>query len=187
MNKRKAGDWFLTSTGVQFYPLDPRPEDINIYDIAHSLSNVCRFGGHCLTFYSVAQHSVHVSKLVPPHLAFQALMHDAPEAYIGDMVRPLKKNMPEFQAAEDRIWEAIALKFGLPLELDPLVKLADNVALMTERRDIVIQTPHKWSVTEAPDAGLVVPLPPGQARMVFLFQFQRLRAKRPGMMLEVGV
>lgn len=140
---------------------------------------MCRFGGHCITFYSVAQHSVHVSKLVPPHLAFQALMHDAAEAYIGDMVRPLKKNMPEFQAAEDRLWETIALKFGLPRELDPLVKTADNVALMTERRDIVIHTSHKWGVTEAPHAGLVIPLPPGEARLVFLFHFLRLTRPEP--------
>lgn len=171
---KRKGSWFLTSSGIPFYPLDPRPEEITISDIAHSLANVCRFGGHCDPFYSVAQHSIHVSKLVPRELALQALLHDAAEAYIGDMVRPLKLHMDQFQTAESRIWKVIAKKFDIPVELAPEVKIADNVALMTERRDVVIWTPHIWSIPEAPDPELIIPLPPGEAQEAFLWRFLEL-------------
>jgi uncharacterized protein len=104
-----------------------------------------------------------------------ALLHDATEAYIGDMVRPLKKNIPQYQAVEDQLWAVIAAKFNLPLELAPEIKHADNVALMTERRDIVVWTPHVWSVTEAPDAGLIRPVAPGEARDLFLKRYLSLK------------
>lgn len=138
----RKGDWFLTSTGRQFWPLDPRPEDICIEDIAHGLAHVCRFGGHCKRFYSVAQHSVFVSYRC--RNALQGLLHDATEAYLGDMVRPLKYSMPDYLVAEERVWRAVCARFGLPLKLDADVKYADNVALMTERRDIMPWTPHRW-------------------------------------------
>ena len=86
MSERK-GDWFLTYTGRQFWPLDPRPEDICIRDIAHHLSLCCRFNGACRVHYSVAQHSVMVANILPAPLRFWGLMHDATEAYVGDMVR----------------------------------------------------------------------------------------------------
>jgi 5'-deoxynucleotidase YfbR-like HD superfamily hydrolase len=121
--------------------LSPRVEDIWIDDIAHSLANLCRFGGHCRQFYSVAQHSVLVSRLVPLHLAFVGLMHDATEAYVGDMVRPLKYSLPQFLEIEDAIWRLIARRFDLPLHLPAEVKEADDIALVTERRDLIISSP----------------------------------------------
>lgn len=68
----------------------PAPEQIDLTDIAHALSNICRFGGHSGPFYSVAQHSILVAALAPPHLRREALMHDAAEAYLGDVIKPLK-------------------------------------------------------------------------------------------------
>lgn len=140
-NKRK-GDWLVTYTGVKFYPLDPRPEDIRVMDIAHALANICRFGGHTEQFYSVSQHSclgVDILRLQckTPAIQYQFLMHDATEAYVGDCVRPLKYSMPEFMEIEDRTWFAIAKALGLPRKLDPIIKITDRVLLSTERRDVV--------------------------------------------------
>ncbi len=120
-----------THSGIAFDLLNPTPDMIDIGDIAHALSNVCRFGGHCREFYSVAQHSVHVAQwayeataedysYIDPSMASEValwgLLHDAPEAYIGDMVRPLKHGSDcgvEFQQVERRIMDAICEKFDL--------------------------------------------------------------------------
>jgi hypothetical protein len=142
----RQGDWFLSSTGRQIYLFDLRPEDVQIEEIAHALSNLCRFNGHCREFYSVAQHSVLVSLAVPRELALAALLHDATEAYVGDMIRPLKRSMPEYSALEDRIWLVIAERFCLPATLPEEVKIADTRALQTERRDLL--APHPWPWTE---------------------------------------
>ena len=80
----------VTYTGKEFYPLDPNPADIDIKDIAHALSNCCRFAGHIKSFYSVAQHSVIVSELCEPENALAGLLHDASEAYLSDIARPVK-------------------------------------------------------------------------------------------------
>src|SRR5207248_1661023 len=93
----------------------PRAEDICIEDIAHGLAMTCRYGGQCLRFYSVSEHSVLVSRLVAPEFAREALLHDASEAYIGDMIRPLKyqPEMAEFLRAESAIEHCVADRFGL--------------------------------------------------------------------------
>ena len=89
-------DGFIgTFSGLRFWPLDPNPEKILIADIAHALAHQCRFGGHASKFYSVAEHSVHVSKLCLPEHALWGLLHDASEAYLVDLPRPLKL-LPEF-------------------------------------------------------------------------------------------
>lgn len=175
--RARKGDWFITFTGRQFFPLDPRPEDICIEDIAHSLANICRFGGHCREFYSVAQHSVHVSFLVPQIFSLVGLMHDAAEAYVGDMVRPLKRFMPEFKSVERSVWLAIAERFSLPREMDPIVKLFDNVALLTERRDLVAPTDFVWVEDERGiviDKRIIKPSKPIFAEREFLYRFNEL-------------
>lgn len=172
----RNGDWFLTRTGIQFYPLDARPEDIFIEDIAAALSMICRFGGHTTQFYSVAQHSVLVSHIVPEELQFQALMHDATEAYVGDMVRPLKRSMPEYRAAEDRLWIVICERFKIKPENEQEIKRADNIALMTERRDLLIPTDHEWSLEKdhPPLPTKIQPLSPVFAQAEFLQRFEQL-------------
>ncbi|MFG0247924.1 MAG: phosphohydrolase, partial [Phycisphaeraceae bacterium JB051] len=77
--------WIQTYTGKAFYPLREDPGIIDIRDIAHALSLQCRFNGHCSDFYSVAQHSVHVSEVVPQAFALWGLLHDAAEAYMSDL------------------------------------------------------------------------------------------------------
>ena len=132
-------DWFVTHSGRVFFVRDPDPSAICIEDVAHALAHVCRFGGHCDTHYSVAQHSIFVSHEVTPHLALHALLHDAAEAYIGDVIRPLKHQLPEYKAIEVRVEAAIAEAFGLrpliAIEREA-IKAADRVALATERRDV---------------------------------------------------
>jgi hypothetical protein len=96
------GGWMQTFTGRQFFPMDPRPEEVDPTDIAHALSLLCRYNGHVDRFYSVAEHCVHLSYVVPPEHALWALLHDATEAYVGDMISPLKIHMPGYRAAEDR-------------------------------------------------------------------------------------
>lgn len=142
----RRGDWKQTFSGVAFWPLDPRPEEIRIVDIAHALACTNRYGGHAPYPYSVAQHSVLVLHrarelglgLVTPeedlNVARWALLHDAAEAYIGDMVRPLKRTpeMAPFREAEARIVQAVAQRFGLVGDEPWQVKQADLDLLTTE-------------------------------------------------------
>ena len=175
MTERK-GDWMQTYTGRQFWPLDPRPEDVDILDIAHALANVCRFGGHTKAFYSVAQHSVLVSRVVPAGQALAGLLHDATEAYIGDMIRPLKRNLHEYRAAEARLEAAITERFVLPAGAfaTPEVKYADNVVLATEARDVMGEPPQAWLPLPSPmDRGIRCETP-GEAETRFLGRFEAL-------------
>jgi hypothetical protein len=142
MNKRN-GEWFTTFHGVKFYPLDPHPEEIMIEDIAHALSQICRYGGHTPIFYSVAQHSVLVARNLPAELAFAGLMHDGSEAYLGDVIRPLKMALEDYRVIENYLQSVIFVRFGICLlPADKVtIKAVDNSALATERRDIMRQTP----------------------------------------------
>lgn len=143
----RVGSWMQTFSGKQFWPLDPRPDEVCIEDIAHHLSMVCRYNGACHQFYSVAQHSVLVSDNLPKHLALVGLLHDAAEAYAGDMIRPLKRHLAEYQKVIERIEFAVAVHFGIPYEdrcPHPEVKIADNRAIVTEQRDIMAPPPVPW-------------------------------------------
>ncbi len=178
MRERK-GEWFLTYTGRMFWPSDPQPEDFCIEDIAHGLSHICRYGGHCRTFYSVAQHSVLVSHHVPAEDALTALMHDATEAYIGDMIRPIKASMPHFKELEEKLWGVLAATFHLPQTIPESVKHADNRALVTERRDLMSPAIHHlpWRQDELGYTAFeqqVVPLEPREARILFMKRFEQL-------------
>jgi hypothetical protein len=185
----RVGDWFQTYTGAAFYVLDPRPDDVRLMDIAHHLAMQCRYNGACQRFYSVAEHSVHVSNEVErralaqglvhivAELAMWGLMHDAGEAYVGDMVRPLKRNMPAFRDAESLVMRAICERFGLVPDEPPLVKQVDTVLLATERRDIMGSPPLPWRSTENIEP-LDMRLPcwaPDEAAAHFLARFASIR------------
>jgi len=129
-----------TYTGRAFEPLNPDPDALCIEDIAHALANNCRFTGHVRWHYSVAQHSVLVSQIVPDELALTGLLHDASEAYLSDVARPIKQQ-PEFGDVylryEQGIEEAIATRFGIVYPYPSEVKDADNLLLVTEARDLM--------------------------------------------------
>ena len=132
------GPAMQTFTGTRFYVMDPRADDVSLIDIAHSLGHICRYGGHC-SFYSVAEHSVLVSHMVPPKDALVALFHDATEAYAADLTRPLKRALGtenSYFTYEALIWQAVADKFALPDELPQSVKEADNAICGLERREL---------------------------------------------------
>jgi 5'-deoxynucleotidase YfbR-like HD superfamily hydrolase len=140
----RIGNWMLTVGGRAFYPLDPRPEDIEIEDIAHALSMICRFGGHSSKFYSVAEHSLRVAMAISGaggtrDESFAGLMHDAAEAYVGDMIWPLKRSNQArgYKEVESLVELAIAMRFGFPAAMPPIVKRFDLVLLSTEKRDLM--------------------------------------------------
>jgi hypothetical protein len=175
------GKWFQTFTGKEFYIEDPRTEDICIEDIAHALAFTCRFNGHSLKFYSVAQHSVLVSLVLPEELAFAGLLHDAAEAYAGDVVSPLKPSLGVVYAEiEQRLTIAIGQRFSVdPADFDhALVKQADMRALAAEARDIMAPPPRAWVLTEAPLSTHIVPVGPEEAEQMFLRRFHEIQLRR---------
>lgn len=141
----RKGDWMITFSGVQFWPLDPRPEDVFLVDIATGLANECRYGGQIWPAFVVGQHSVLVALSLPKHLRKQGLFHDATEAYIKDIPRPIKRHLRDYRPIETTLAGCIGRRFGIELvHLDPLVHEADVRCLATERRDLLPPQPVKW-------------------------------------------
>lgn len=147
MSDRK-GDWMQTFTGQAFYPLDPRPEEVDPRDIAHALSMICRYGGHTNRFYSVAEHCVLMSYAVAPENALWALLHDATEAYVVDLIRPIKRFMPDYRVMEAGVALAICEHFGIPAECPAEVKEADSRILLDEREVMLSTPPQSWGSIE---------------------------------------
>ena len=175
MSDQRAGDWMQTATGRVFWPVDPRPEEVCIEDIAHALSLICRFGGHVRAFYSVAQHSVLVARAAPPEHRLRALLHDASEAYVVDVPRPLKPSLAGYKDIERRVTAAICARFGLPCETPPEVKRLDTAILADEAAQLMAAPPRPWSLPEPPLAITIDPWSPEQARSAFLRAFHALR------------
>lgn len=178
-------NYFTTISGRRFWPLDPRVEDIDIQDIAHALAHVCRFNGHVREFYSVAQHSVIVSHYVPREFALHGLLHDAAEAYIGDMSAPLKHdpNMVMYREADRQLTSLIYRRFGIRTKgllasLDPVplaVKMVDRLLIQDEIRDIALHVGVRQPHLQGPGLGYqIVPRTPAQARDLFLYRFEVL-------------
>lgn len=154
--------------------MDPQAEEIFIEDIAHALSMQCRFNGMCSDFYSVAQHSYLVSYACDPDDAFWGLMHDASEAYLGDMISPLKEYMKEYKRAEGRVMRAVCKKFYMDEREPDSVIHADRVLLATEKRDLTKPEAAPWGLAYKPLATKIVGLSPSTARTLFLERFHEL-------------
>lgn len=134
----------LTIEGATFDFTNPTAHNFTIKEVAHALSHICRFGGHCRKFYSVAQHCVLMSYIVPREFALQALMHEAGEPFCGDMSAPLKMLLPEYKKIEKSVEAAALTHFGLDPVLDPCIKDADRIMLATEQRDLMPPHDDDW-------------------------------------------
>lgn len=167
----------LTRAGHYFNFQHPERSEILVQDIAHALANTCRFGGHTREFYSVAQHCILASQIVPARDAFAALMHDAAEAYVGDIPTPLKQLIPDFKTIEKRVEQAVLNRFCLALPLPESVKHADLVLLATERRDLMPpDDAEEWELIRhvAPMPRTIRPWTPEMAFNAFTTRFNQV-------------
>lgn len=194
--------WIETFSGNRVELLDPSPGDIDIVDIAHALSNLCRFTGQCCRFYSVAEHSVWVCRAVlredEREYALHALLHDAAEAYVADVSSPAKlalraiarqeaacngserpgsSNVSSYDLLEERVWCAVASKFSIPVKLPPIVHEMDMRMLATERR--VLMQRKDWKQSHEPillpEFTNAPPSSPPEVAVTFLDLFQELQ------------
>ncbi len=174
--------WIQTYTGRKFHPLDPDPDAIDILDIAHALSNLCRYTGHVARFYSVAEHCVYVSKMVPPEHALAGLLHDASEAYLNDIASPVKHQdgMEAYRTAEAKLERMINRKYGVPEVMHPEIKIADLRMLATEAHTLLKPLHPEWTMTvdggklPEPYDFRVAALYPKDAKTKFLQRFWSL-------------
>ena len=176
----RHGNWLQTFTGKAFWPLDPRPEDVCDEDSAHALALSNRYMGHTRVPYSVADHSLGVANVVWERtsdlkLMFAALLHDASEAYIVDVPRPIKPYLKGYYEIEAVVMGAILEHYGLPqdLHLHPEIKRADEILLATEARDLMAPPPAEWNLSHGPMEKVIVPLPWQDAERYFLSQLRR--------------
>lgn len=184
MTSRDGLPTMTTYSGMHFDFVTPTPDMICIEDIAHALSLECRFQNQCYPFYSVAQHSIVVSHYAMPKdpewvkndrlFQLTALMHDSAEAYCGDMNKPLKLLLPEYRVIEDRIYAAIAAKFGLPIKIPDEIKDFDQRILANEGRRFMHETwaDAKFDFDPAIDIGRAMASEEAQKR--FLGRFREL-------------
>lgn len=180
--------WIQTFSGRKFSLVDPQPEDVCIEDVIAALTNICRFNGHCREFYSVAQHCLEVANEVSVPFRYEALLHDAPEAYYGDITRPQKivyrtmthhetrcGPMCDFDMAIGRIDAVVAEALGYSHPVSYEVKYADNVMLATEARDLMGPPPEPWVELPPPRSRRVEPMTPTQVYYQFCEAFHKYR------------
>jgi len=168
----------LTRSGSYFDFTDPENSEICINDIAHALACICRFTGHTKEFYSVAQHSVLMSQIVPDEFALAALLHDAHEAYVGDVSSPLKQLIPDYKELEKKIESAVLSRFGLPASMPDVIKHYDMVMLKTELRDVMHCDDHHEILEGVPYALLKIsPWHWSLAKVEFIHRFRQLQVK----------
>lgn len=176
----RTGDFMQTYTGRKYWPMSPRPHEVYIEDIAHSLGLQCRYAGHCIKFYSVAEHSVliarHLAAKHAPEVALAGLLHDAPEAYCVDIPRPLKPYLTNYKDIEQKNWLAIAARFQLDRDLPDEVHDADNRIIADELVNLV---PMPWHARYDNPLGVRLRYwSPEEAETEFLATFEALMAGR---------
>ncbi len=181
-----------TRSGRRVALLNPSPSQIVIGDIAHGLAHQCRFNGQTSKFYSVAQHSVLVASILPRELRLAGLLHDASEAYLGDVVQPLKDLLPEYQAIEENFCKVLGMRFGVNLQHNDAIRHADLVVLATERRDLMPMDMADWSSIAGitPMSRTIKPMPPEAASAQFMEMFftltnQKKAIKNPAIIKQL--
>jgi hypothetical protein len=180
----RVGDWMQTFTGHAFWPLDPRVEDVFVEDIAHHLSNVCRYAGAARSFFSVAEHSILVSQHVALEYALEALLHDASEAYLGDVIRPLKRSalFASYLDTEARLTAVIFERFGVASteESHLAIKEVDDRTILDEAAQVMAPPPRPWNERGTPLGVRISCHSPDFAEWLFLKRFRELAAQAWG-------
>lgn len=173
-NEPVTDAWMQTYTGKRFYPLNPVVADIDIIDIAHALAYLCRFGGHIDRFYSVAEHCVLLSEWVDSENSLAALLHDATEAYVVDVPRPLKYLLPQYQELENKAWSVISTRFNISSKLPEQVKEGDNRILINEKSTLFSRA-ERWGVDSLQSLPIKVSgWQPEEAERRYLNRFREL-------------
>lgn len=197
--EKRNGYWLQTYSGGRFWPFDPKPEDVDIEDIAHSLSLTCRFNGHTEFFYSVAQHSLYVVHYLETegHSALwqlRGLLHDASEAYLGDITTPIKATIPIIKKHEENLLRCIWKSFGiyeqgiLSGHDYSIIKKADLALLWAEKRDVIKPNIEWWSEEVEPWDNKIFKMGWSDAKLLFLRRFYQLddkvKGKKPDYAME---
>ncbi len=177
-----------TYSGLAFDLRDPSPKMVCLTDVAHALSNTCRYNGHCSKFYSVAEHSVHVANFIHaldfgPDVAFAALMHDGCEAYTGDFPSPFKWAVPELKAIENLVQCAVNAYFGIDPEHSKheVIEETDKRIVVDERKKLMSPPTIPWAVDHLIPLNIKIECwTPEQAELKFLTLFRALDAARNG-------
>ncbi len=168
-------DYIRLHSGKKFSFVKPDINDIDINDIAHSLSKQCRYVGHTRSHYSTAQHCVLVARNIPNKYKLQGLMHDASEAYCSDINSILKSLLPDYKKIEKIVQDLCMKRFGLLEEIDPIVKYADMRLLATELRDLMPGDDYKVLEKDFPLLGeKIEPWGQDYSKYVFLQEFYSL-------------
>ena len=186
MSENGRGPWMQTASGKQFFVLDPRPEDVTLWDVAHGLAQTARYAGHASEFLSVAQHSVMVSEHAEPRYAMAALFHDAGEFVVTDVPSPWKGLvyverggfLEAFEDIEVGVRRAVMTALGVD-DPGPLgwveIKREDVRAALTERRDLLAAPPAPWKLQGEPWAETVESWDWKSARARFLARYEHLQ------------
>jgi hypothetical protein len=163
--------WMETLSGIRFYPLEAEVDKFSIKDIAHALSNICRWGGHTCYHFSVAQHAHIMSHLVSKENAMEALMHDATEAYLGDIPTPIKRLFPEYLDIEDKLAKKLAVKYKYTYPYPAQVYKYDTVMKKIEHDVLLLRK-------ESPYCIKIERLSQEEAERLFLTRYNELKGER---------
>lgn len=173
-------DFIETGTGIAFHFLEPKEDEIDIFDIANSLSNQCRYTGHVKKFYSVAEHCCHLYDYAKTKAKYHfekfelktILLHDASEAYLTDIARPIKNHIPDYRKLEVRIEEVVASKFGIVYPYPAWVKEYDMRILLDEREQVMRPSKNVWAVDGQEPLGVNINFwEPSEAFLNFLARY----------------
>ncbi len=169
------GPWMMLASGQPFYPLDPLPDEIDIADVARALSQICRYGGHVSRFYSVAEHCVLMAEVAPKGFELMALLHDAAEAYLGDIPRPLKYSpaMAAWREAEAKVEAAIGERFGVPFPIMATIKALDDRIILDEWAQLMPASDRDIGVRGEPLGVTIHGWMPNEAQARFLDAYRR--------------
>ena len=177
--RMRTGDFIITYKQIEFWPLDPREEEVDIEDIGHALGMLCRYNGHVKKFYSIGEHSVRASYIVPIEIALPTLLHDGEETFLSDIPSPTKIFMPQYKVWGNNLQSVIYKKYGLPEEEYKAVKEADRIMLLTEMRDLIPGGIRKhWKIATSNiiplDKRIKRTMSPRIAERLFLARFNEL-------------